>query len=83
MDPTNAAAAVAAARCATALGDHQQASTFAARAVEIAPDDVETRFLLASAFVTLGLKVKARAELTRVLQAKADHKEARALLKRV
>jgi len=83
MDPTNAAAAAAAARCATALGDHQQASTFAARAVEIAPDDVETRFLLASAFVTLGLKVKARAELTRVLQAKADHKEARALLKRV
>jgi len=83
MDPTNAAAAAAAARCATSLGDHQQASTFAARAVEIAPDDVDTRFLLASAFVTLGLKVKARAELTRVLQAKPDHKEARALLKRV
>src|SRR5437868_8724491 len=83
MDPTNAAAAAAAARCAAALGDHQQASTFAARAVEVAPDDVETRFLLAGAFVTLGLKVKARAELTRVLQAKPDHKEARALLKRV
>src|SRR6267378_4314895 len=83
MDPTNAAAAAAAARCAAAVGDHQQASTFAARAVEIAPDDVDTRFLLASAFVTLGLKVKARAELTRVLQAKTDHKEARALLKRV
>jgi len=83
MDPTNAAAAAAAARCAAALGDHQQASTFAARAVEVAPDDVDTRFLLASAFVTLGLKVKARAELTRVLQAKPDHKEARALLKRV
>src|SRR5438128_7252167 len=83
MEPTNAAAAAAGARCATSLGDHQQASTFAARAVEIAPDDVDTRFLLASAFVTLGLKVKARAELTRVLQAKPDHKEARALLKRV
>ena len=83
MDPTNAAAAAAAARCAAALGDHQQASTFAARAVEVAPDDVDTRFLLASAFATLGLKVKARAELTRVLGAKPDHKEARALLKRV
>jgi hypothetical protein len=29
------------------------------------------------------LKVKARAELTRVVQAKTDHEEARALLKRV
>ena len=83
MDPTNAPAAAAAARCATALGDHKQASIFAARAVEVAPDDVETRFLLASAFVTLGLKVKARAELKRVLEAKSDHQEARALLKRV
>jgi len=83
MDPTNAPAAAAAARCATALGDHKQASTFAAKAVEIAPDDVDTRFLLGSAFVTLGLKAKARAELGRVLQAKPDHKEARELLKRV
>src|SRR5438067_10370092 len=48
MDPTNAAAAAAAARCAAALGDHQQASTFAARAVEIAPDDVDPRFPPAS-----------------------------------
>ena len=83
MDPTNAAAAAAAARCATTLGDHQQASLLAARAVELAPDDVETRFLLANAFVTLGLKVKARVQLQRVLEAKSDHKEARALLKRV
>ena len=83
MDPTNAGAAAAAARCATMLGDTQQASLLAARAVELAPDDVETRFLLANAFVTLGLKVKARAELKRVLDAKSDHKEARALLKRV
>jgi curved DNA-binding protein CbpA len=82
MDPTNAAAAAAAARCAAALGDNQQASTFAARAVEIVPDDLETRFLLASAFVALGLKAKARVELTRVLEAKPDHKEARTLLKR-
>src|SRR5712671_5375685 len=66
MDPTNAPAAAAAARCATALGDHKQASIFAARAVEVAPDDVETRFLLASAFVTLGLKVKARAAQARL-----------------
>jgi curved DNA-binding protein CbpA len=83
MDPTNAAAAAAAARCATAMGDHRQASTFAARAVEVAPDDVDTRFLLGSAFLTLGLKARARAELNRVLEAKPDHKEARELLKRV
>jgi curved DNA-binding protein CbpA len=83
MDPTHAPAAAAAARCAAALGDHKQASIFAARAVEIHPEDVETRFLLASTFVTLGLKVKARAELKRVLEAKSDHQEARALLKRV
>ena len=83
MDPTNAPAAAAAARCAATLGDHQQASLLAARAVELAPDDVETRFLLANAFVTLGLKVKARVQLERVLDAKSDHKEARALLKRV
>jgi curved DNA-binding protein CbpA len=83
MDGTNATAAASAARCAYALGDTRQASTFAARAVELAPDDVETRFLLARALLELGLKVKARAELTRVLQAKTDHEEARALLKRV
>ena len=83
MDPTNAPAAAAAARCAEKLGDPQQASLLAARAVELAPDDLETRFLLANLFVTLGLKVKARAEIKRVLDAKPDHKEARALLKRV
>src|SRR5262249_45969901 len=63
IDPTNAPAAAAAARCAEKMGDHQQASLLAARAVELAPDDLETRFLLAGLFVTLGLKVKARAEI--------------------
>jgi curved DNA-binding protein CbpA len=83
MDSTNGPAAAGAARCAYALGDVKQASSFAARAVEAAPDDVEMRFFLARAFAELGLKVKARAELTRVLQLKKDHEEARALLKRV
>jgi curved DNA-binding protein CbpA len=83
MDATNASAASGAARCAYALGDVKQASSFAARAVEAAPQDVEMRFFLARAFVELGLKVKARAELTRVLELKKDHEEARALLKRV
>jgi curved DNA-binding protein CbpA len=83
MDSTNAAAAAAAARCASALGDTRQASTFAARAVELTPDDIEMRMLLARAFVELGFKAKAKAELTRVLKLKKDHEEARALLKRV
>jgi len=83
MDGTNAAAAAGAARCADAMGDTRQASTFAARAVELAPDDVDTRMLLARAFVQLGFKAKARAELTRVLSAKKDHQEARELMKRV
>jgi curved DNA-binding protein CbpA len=83
MDTTNASAAAGAARCAYALGDVKQASSFAARAVEAAPTDVEMRFFLARAFFELGLKVKARAELTRVLELKKDHEEARALLKRV
>ncbi|HYZ88972.1 MAG TPA: J domain-containing protein [Myxococcales bacterium] len=83
MDGTNATAAAAAARCAVALGDVRQASTFAARAVELTPDDVDMRMLLARAFLELGFKAKAKAELTRVLQVKKDHEEARALLKRV
>jgi curved DNA-binding protein CbpA len=83
MDATCAAAAAGAARCAVALGDTRQASTFGAKAVELAPDDVDTRMLLARAFVELGFKAKAKAELTRVLQAKKDHQEARELMKRV
>ena len=83
MDPANAAAAAGAARCAWAAGDHQQASMFAARAVELSPDDLDLHLLLARAFITLGFKAKARAELMRVLALKVDHPEARALLKRV
>jgi curved DNA-binding protein CbpA len=83
MDATSAAAAAGAARCAVALGDTRQASTYAARAVELSPDDVDTRMLLARAFVELGFKAKARAELTRVLHVKKDHEEARELMKRV
>jgi curved DNA-binding protein CbpA len=83
MDTTSGIAAAGAARCANALGDTRQASTFAAKAVELAPDDIETRMLLARAFIELGFKAKARAELTRVLQAKKDHEEARELMKRV
>ena len=83
MDATNAIAAAGAARCANALGDTRQASTFAAKAVELAPDDMDMRMLLARVFIELGFKAKARAELTRVLQAKKDHEEARELMKRV
>jgi curved DNA-binding protein CbpA len=83
MDTTSAIAAAGAARCANALGDTRQASTFAAKAVDLAPDDIDTRMLLARAFIELGFKAKARAELTRVLQAKKDHEEARELMKRV
>jgi curved DNA-binding protein CbpA len=83
MDQTYAAA-LGAARVAYALRDHHHASTYAARAAELAvPGDVEARFLLARSLVDLGLKARARPELQKVLAAKPDHAEARSLLKRV
>jgi curved DNA-binding protein CbpA len=78
------AAALGAARVGYALRDFHHASTYAARAAELAlPGDVEARFLLAKSLVDLGLKARARPELQRVVATKPDHAEARSLLKRV
>src|SRR5205823_442087 len=76
--------ALGAARCAFAAGEVQKASTFAAKAADIAPrGEMEARLLLGKAFIELGFKAKARHELTLVLSQHPEHKEARALLKRV
>jgi curved DNA-binding protein CbpA len=84
IDPRSHEGALGAARCAFAAGEVQKASTFAAKAAEIAPaGDVEARLVLAKAFIELGFKAKARHELTLVLAHNPDHKEARVLLKRV
>jgi hypothetical protein len=62
----------------------QKASSFAAKAVEVAPrGDPEARLLLGKAFIELGFKAKARHELTLILSEHPEHKEARVLLKRV
>jgi curved DNA-binding protein CbpA len=84
IDPQSHDGALGAARCAFAAGEVQKASTFAAKAVDIAPKgDIEARLLLGKAFIELGFKAKARHELTLVLSQHPDHKEARVLLKRV
>ena len=84
IDPKSYDGALGAARCAFAAGEVQKASTFAAKAVDIAPrGELEARLLLGKAFIELGFKAKARHELTLVLSQHPEHKEARALLKRV
>ena len=84
IDPKSYDGALGAARCAFAAGEVQKASTFAAKAAEVAPHgESEARLLLGKAFIELGFKNKARHELTLVLSQHPDHKEARALLKRV
>jgi tetratricopeptide (TPR) repeat protein len=80
-DPHSFAAAYGAARCAMQNGDLQQASTWAARAVEISPGDVEARLLLARAYAAMNMKARARAELTALLTRTPDNKEAKALLR--
>ena len=84
IDPKSYDGALGAARCAFAAGEVQKASGFASKAAEIAPPgDSEARLLLGKAFIELGFKAKARHELTLVLSQHPEHKEARALLKRV
>jgi curved DNA-binding protein CbpA len=84
IDPRSYDGALGAARCAYAAGDVQKASSFAAKAAEIAPPgDPEARLLLGKAFIELGFKAKARHELTLILSEHPEHKEARVLLKRV
>jgi curved DNA-binding protein CbpA len=81
LDPTSAVAALGAARCASAEGDARSASTWAARAVDLNPQDGAARMVLAQSFAALNMKARARAELTTLLNKNPDHKEAKALLK--
>ena len=80
-DPTLFGAALGAARCALENGDVQLASTWGSRAVELNPGDAAGRFLLARAFKAMGMKARARTELTALLAKTPDHKEAKALLR--
>ena len=80
-DPSLFAAAFGAARAAVANRDLKLATTWGSRAVELKPNDVEARLLQARAFQALNMKARARAELTALLVANPDHKEAKALLR--
>ena len=80
-DPTSFLAAIGAARCAQEGSDARAATTWALRAVELNPDDLGARMLLARLLASNGLKARARTELTTLLQKNPDHKEARALLR--
>jgi curved DNA-binding protein CbpA len=80
-DPTCFAAAMGAARCSVENGDPQTASTWASRAVEVNPGDVDARLFLARAFKSMNMKARARTALTALLAMKPDHTEAKALLR--
>jgi curved DNA-binding protein CbpA len=80
-DPTCFAAAMGAARCSMESGDPQTASTWASRAVEVNPGDVEARLFLVRAFKAMNMKARARTALTALLAMKPDHTEAKALLR--
>ncbi len=80
-DPRSFVAAAGAARCAMEAKDPRAAVTWAARAVELNPDDAPSRLLLARLFVEAGMKARARTELSTLLQRNPDHREAKALLR--
>jgi len=80
-DPNSSLAAMGAARCAHESSDSRAATTWALRAVELNPEDLGARLLLARLFAGTGLKARARSELTTLLQKNPDHKEAKALLR--
>jgi len=80
-DPTSFAAAMGAARCAMETADARAATVWASRAVELNPDDAAARMMLSKLFVSAGMKARARAELTALLNKNPDHKEAKALLR--
>ncbi len=75
------AAALGAARCSVESGDAKSAITWGARAVELNGADASARLLLAQTFISLNMKARAKGELTSLLAANPDHKEAKALLK--
>jgi curved DNA-binding protein CbpA len=80
-DPTSFEAAMGATRCSVETSDNRAATNWATRAVQLNPDDAEGRLLLARLLIGAGMKVRARNELTALLDKNPDHKEAKALLK--
>ncbi len=80
-DPTSHPAAVGAARCAMQISDKRAATTWAMRAVDLSPDDLAARMMLARLLAEAGLKSRARTELTQLLNRSPDHKEAKQLLR--
>jgi len=74
-------AALGAARCALEDNDPRNASTWAAKAVELSADDPAPKLILAKAFTAMNMKARARSELATLLNKNPDHKEAKALLK--
>jgi len=80
-DPTCFEAAMGAARCATQMSDVRAATNWMTRAVQLNPADGDARLQLARLLAGVGMKARARTELTALLQHHPDHKEAKALLK--
>ena len=80
-DPTSYDAAMGAARCAQATSDLRAATIWLTRAVELKPDDAESRMTLARLLAGAGMKARARSELSNLLTRSPDNKEAKALLK--
>lgn len=81
LDPASFDAAMGAARCALEDQDLRGATSWGTRAVELRPTDAAARLFVAQIFIGAGMKARARAELTQLLQNHPDHKEAKALLK--
>ena len=81
LDPRSADAALGGARCAEGLSDFTQLLTFALRACELAPKNLDAHLAAARAFSALKQKVRAKAELELILTRDPKHPEARALLK--
>jgi len=81
LDPKNGAAAAGAARCFLWQDDAQAASTWATRALELDPADLDSRLVLAEAFIALKMKARARTELNNILSKDPEQAEAKALLK--
>jgi len=80
-DPASFEAAMGATRCAMEISDQRAATTWATRAVQLNPEALDARLLLARLLLDAGMKVRARTELTALLHKNPDHKEAKALLK--
>src|SRR5262249_28454043 len=80
-DPPSFPAAFGAARCSLEASDARAATTWAMRAVDLNPEDVVARMMLARLLAGAGLKSRARSELTQLLNQNPDHKEAKQLLR--